>query len=449
MNYEEAMSFLEDTKQYGSRPGLESIRALMRELGDVQEQVPVVHIGGTNGKGSVGAMLSSVLTEAGYRVGWFNTPDVFSYEEEFRMDGEPIAPERLAALFTEVRTACERLVAPSSADSTCGNAVNPPTHPTRFEVETAAAFLWFYEEKCDIALVEVGMGGALDATNLIHKPLVSVLTSIGMDHMNFLGDTLTGIAEEKVGIIKPGCPVVTTPQEPEVMEVIRTRCEELRAPLILADAARMAERVKGNDSLETKWDSALACLSLRGAFQAENAACALAVLQVLQGKAPGQSEVPEADAAGRCFNIPDAAIARGLANTRWPGRYECVAAEPAFILDGAHNASAAKRLREALDADFPGRTFRYIMGVLADKDCDAIARAMFHPGDRVCTVTPPDPRALSAEELADRLAAQGVDAHPCAGVQDALSCVRSESSEDDVIAAFGSLSYLKDMREII
>ncbi len=438
MNYEEAMSFLEDTKQYGSRPGLESIRALLRELGDVQERVPVVHIGGTNGKGSVGAMLSSVLAEAGYRVGWFNTPDVFSYEEEFRMDGEPITRERLAALFTAVRAACERLVAPNPADSACGDAANPTAHPTRFEVETAAAFLWFYEEKCDIALVEVGMGGALDATNLINRPLVSVLASIGMDHMNFLGDSLTGIAEEKAGIIKADCPAVTVPQEPEVMEVIRARCEELSAPLIIAENAQIAD-----------WDNTLAQLALRGAFQAENAACALAVLQLLQGNIPGQSEVLEADAAGRRFDIPDDATARGLANTRWPGRYEYVAAEPTIILDGAHNESAAKRLCEALDADFPGRTFRYIMGVLADKDCDAIARAMFHPGDRVCTVTPPDPRALSAKELADCITAQGIDAYPCAGVQDALSCVRNDSSEDDVIVAFGSLSYLKELREIL
>ncbi len=438
MNYEEAMSFLEDTKQYGSRPGLESIRALMRELGDVQEQVPVVHIGGTNGKGSVGAMLSSVLTEAGYRVGWFNTPDVFSYEEEFRMDGEPIARERLAALFTEVRAACDRMTAPSQKDSACGDAANPPAHPTRFEVETAAAFLWFYEEKCDIALVEVGMGGALDATNLIHKPLVSVLTSIGLDHMNFLGDSLTGIAEEKAGIIKPDCPVVTVPQEPDVMAVIRARCEELHAPLILADAAQMGDK-----------NNVLSQLALRGAFQAENAACALTVLQILQGNTPGQNGALEADTSQRFFDIPDNAIARGLADTRWPGRYECVAAEPTIILDGAHNESAAKRLREALDADFPGRTFRYIMGVLSDKDCDAIARAMFRPGDRVCTLTPPDPRALSAEELTERLAAQGVDAHPCAGVQDALSCVRNDVSKGDIIVAFGSLSYLREIREAI
>ncbi len=438
MNYEEAMSFLEDTKQYGSRPGLESIRALMRGLGDVQERVPVVHIGGTNGKGSVGAMLSSVLTEAGYRVGWFNTPDVFSYEEEFRMDGEPIARERLAALFTEVRAACERLVSSGPANAARGDPADRPSHPTRFEVETAAAFLWFYEEQCDLALVEVGMGGALDATNLIHKPLVSVLTSIGMDHMHFLGDTLTGIAEEKTGIIKPGCPVVTVPQEPDVMAVIRARCEDLHAPLILAENARTAD-----------WYNALARMALRGAFQEENAACALTVLQVLQGNPAGKGEATERDVAGRCFDISDDAIARGLAHTCWPGRYECVAASPTILIDGAHNGPAAKRLREALDADFPGRTCRYIMGVLEDKDCDAIARAMFQPGDLVYTVTPPDSRGLPAKELAERLTAQCIDAHPCAGVQDALSCVRKDASEGDVIVAFGSLSYLKEMREII
>ena len=182
MNYNEAMAFLDETKKYGSQLGLSSIRNLMQELGNVQDQVPVVHIGGTNGKGSVGAMLSSVLTEAGYRVGHFDTPDVFSYEEEFLMNGIPIEKERLARLFTEVSVACEKLTAKGLP------------HPTRFEVETAAAFLWFYEEKCDLALVEVGMGGETDATNLIIRPLVSLLTSVSMDHMQFLGNTLQEIA---------------------------------------------------------------------------------------------------------------------------------------------------------------------------------------------------------------------------------------------------------------
>ena len=201
MNYMEAMEFLEETKKYGSILGLQSIQKLMACLGNVQDQVPMIHIGGTNGKGSVGAMLSSVLAEAGYRVGRFNTPDVFSYEEEFLMNGEPIGKERLAELFTEVSEACGRLVKTGQS------------HPTRFEVETAAAFLWFCEENCDIALIEVGMGGETDATNIIKKPLISVLTSISMDHMKFLGNSLEEIAQVKAGIIKEGCPVVMAEQK--------------------------------------------------------------------------------------------------------------------------------------------------------------------------------------------------------------------------------------------
>ena len=209
MNYIEAMDFLEETKKYGSQLGLTSIQNLMAELGNIQDEIPLVHIGGTNGKGSVGAMLSQVLTESGYRVGRFCTPDVFAYEDEFQMNGINIKKERLAQLFTKVKAACEKLVAQGKA------------HPTRFEVETAAAFLWFYEEKCDIALLEVGMGGATDATNLIRKPLVSVLTSISMDHILFLGNSLAEIATVKSGIIKSQVPIVTMQQKPEAMEVIK------------------------------------------------------------------------------------------------------------------------------------------------------------------------------------------------------------------------------------
>ena len=199
MNYIEAMDFLEETKKYGSQLGLTSIQNLMAELGNIQDEIPLVHIGGTNGKGSVGAMLSQVLTESGYRVGRFCTPDVFAYEDEFQMNGINIKKERLAQLFTKVKAACEKLVAQGKA------------HPTRFEVETAAAFLWFYEEKCDIALLEVGMGGATDATNLIRKPLVSVLTSISMDHIRFLGNSLAEIATVKSGVLESPIPLKIQP----------------------------------------------------------------------------------------------------------------------------------------------------------------------------------------------------------------------------------------------
>ncbi len=433
MDYDEAMAFLTETKKYGSRPGLTTIRALMRELGDVQERVPVVHIGGTNGKGSVGAMLSAALTEAGYKVGWFNTPEVFSYEEEFRVNGVPIAKDRLAEIFTEVQEACGPLRAESLPDVVSSGGASSseahgdvaPLHPTRFEVETAAAFLWFYRERCDLALIEVGMGGALDATNLITKPLVSVLTSVGRDHTRFLGDTLREIATAKAGIVKLGCPVVTAPQEPEVTRVIRARCDELQAPLYVVNSDSAAR--------------------LFPPFMEENASCAVKTLEVLRARYPD-----------RFSRLTDETIASGLGKTDWPGRYERLRLPgadgsdgPLLILDGAHNPPAARRLREALDADYPNQNFRYLMGVLADKDYESMARILFRPGDRVLTVTPPNPRGLPASTLAAVLRAQKIAAHPCETVRDAVSYIKREAKSEDVIVALGSLSYLGALKQAL
>ncbi|MCD8230817.1 MAG: bifunctional folylpolyglutamate synthase/dihydrofolate synthase [Clostridiales bacterium] len=429
MTYEEAMSFLEDTKKYGIQPGLGSIKALMRELGDVQERVPIVHIAGTNGKGSVGAMLSSVLSEAGYLVGRFATPDVFSYEEEFLMNGKPIEKERLAGIFTKVADKCKELVRKGRP------------HPTRFEVETAAAFLWFQEENCDIALVEVGMGGATDATNLIRKPLVSVLTSISRDHTKFLGDTLAGIASAKAGIIKEGCRVVSVRQEPKVMAVIRETCEKRRAPLEVADVEMTDEPVCRDGAISFSWDASVFAdcaaapfditLGLRGDFQLQNAVCALKVLEVLKKKYP---------------RITPSVVSVGMQNVRWPGRFEQILSSPDVFLDGAHNEDAVSKLRIALDHSFPKRKIIYIMGVLADKEYDRMIRLMFRAGDRVYTVTPPNSRALSAEELAAQLKRQKVDAISCENPRDAVSYALAEADARDVILAFGSLYYLNGVR---
>ena len=242
MNYQEAMAFLEETKKYGSQLGLTSITNLMKELGDVQEKVPVVHIAGTNGKGSTGAMLASVLRESGYKTGHFSTPDVFSYEEEFRINGTLIEKQRLAEVFTEVAEGCRKMV------------INGLPHPTRFEVETAAAFLWFYEEQCDIAVIEVGMGGATDATNLIRKPLLSILTSVSIDHTGFLGNTLSEIAEVKAGIIKENCPVVCVKQSEEVMDVIQTVAESKNSILDWADAAEASAICMTKDGMCFDWN---------------------------------------------------------------------------------------------------------------------------------------------------------------------------------------------------
>ncbi len=558
MNYEEAMSFLEDTKQYGSRLGLDTIRALMHELGDVQDKVPAIHISGTNGKGSVGAMLSSILTESGYKVGWFNSPEVFSYEEEFRICGEPISRERLAQIFTGVKAACEKVDAKIGRSSQEYYEVDDITrynhlnslgvedtarynhlksfemedetryshlkssevedetlyhHPTSFEVETAAAFLWFYEEQCDILIIEVGMGGADDATNVIESPLVSVLTSISKDHIHTLGYTLPEIAGVKAGIIKPGCPVVTVEQEPDVMDVILKRCSEAGAPLYRADAG-MTEDFSYADGVSSfDWGGRRITLGLHAPLQTENASCALKVVDVLRECYPE-----------RYGDISDENVVRALAKTRWPGRYERLelgdegvmsvpepelgdAGEmsvpklelndegvmpvsepelgdegvmsvpksgfgdeggmpvpdgpgrlfdaddksrghaPTIILDGAHNEAAALRLREALDADFPGRRIVYIMGVLADKDFGAMARIMFNPGDRVYTVTTSSPRALPAKELAEQLSRQDIDAVPCGTARDAVAGAMAEAGAGDVILAFGSLYCLGEIRE--
>lgn len=430
MNYKQAMSFLEDTKKYGSQMGLESIRNLMQEIGNVQDQIPIVHIAGTNGKGSVGAMLSAVLTEAGYRVGRFDTPDVFSYEEEFLMNGKPIEKDRLAQLFTKVEKACKKMTESGLP------------HPTRFEVETAAAFLWFYEEKCDLAFVEVGMGGETDATNLISKPLVSVLTSVSMDHMKFLGNTLAEIAEVKAGIIKQGCPVVCMKQSDEAMEVILKKCERQQAFLVRTDASMAKDIVCKEGKFSFNWDIS-ACnynpeqknirisIGLRGGFQLENSVCVLKVLELLKEKYP---------------KITGEKIQKGLENVRWPGRFEQILSKPDVFLDGAHNEDAVRKLRETLNTAFPGRRIIYIMGVLADKEYDKMIRIMFRKGDRVFTVTPPNPRAFSAEELADQLKRQNIDAIYCEKPEDAVLYALDEADAGDMILAFGSLYYLNGIR---
>lgn len=422
MNYIEAMDFLKKTKKYGSQLGLTSIQNLMAELGNIQDEIPLVHIGGTNGKGSVGAMLSQVLTEAGYRVGRFCTPDVFVYEDEFQMNGINIEKGRLAQLFTRVKAACEKLVAQGMA------------HPTRFEVETAAAFLWFYEENCDMALLEVGMGGATDATNLIRKPLVSVLTSISMDHIRFLGNSLAEIATVKSGIIKPQVPVVTMQQKPEAMEVIKKKAEEMQAELIVADITQVQNITQKDGRYAFEWKAPRCIpvtLSLCGAFQVENAVCVLNVLRILQKKYP---------------KITETVIQQGLSHTIWHGRMEQIGTGPDFYLDGAHNEDAVRKLRKTLDEGFSNRRIVYIMGVLADKDYEKMITMMYQPGDRVYTVTPQNPRALDGKELEKQLFGQNIDAQYCEKIQDAVLYALRDAQKEDMILAFGSLSYLRDVR---
>ena len=431
MTYEEAAEFADSTKKYGSILGLESIRNLMQELGNVQEQLHIIHVAGTNGKGSVCAFLSAALTEAGYRVGRYNSPAVFERREVFRIGETMISKEEYAAVFERVQTACEVLTKRGCP------------HPTVFEVETAAAFLWFYEKKCDLVLLETGMGGETDATNLITHPVCSVLTSIGMDHMQYLGNTIEEIAKVKAGIIKKGCPVVALKQSDGVCEVIKNKAEECGSRCVLVEVPQyMQEKpiqkqciqypVQGTTLQDVHYGSVHTALG--GIWQRENLSLALAVLKLLE-----ESGYP----------ITKEAVQSGIAKTIWHGRYEVLQTEPLFIIDGAHNPIAAKRLKETIEKDFTNREIIYIIGVLADKEHEKMLRLLLPGAKAVFTVTPDSPRALDGESLAKEARKYADNIWHVPDIGKAVKMTKETAKESDVILAVGSLSYLKEVKKAL
>lgn len=465
----------------GVVPGLDNMRHLMAEFGNIQDKLSVIHVAGTNGKGSVSAMLERVLRLGGYRTGLYSSPAVFFEEEKFRVNGEAIAKEELNGLFSEIAAACERLIR---------RGLN---HPTLFEIETAAAFLWFYRQKCEIVILEVGFGGAMDATNIIKKPLCSVITSVSMDHMAILGDTLTKIAGEKAGIIKEGCPVVTARQQPEVYEVLKQVCRERHAALFGADTevlftedteeGALAETDSGGFSspdgthmrrrkaASARYRDGYLCfdwegysclqLSLLGAYQVENGMCVVRTLEVL---------------AGLGFPVGESTLREGLRTTIWPGRFEVISRKPLFVMDGAHNADAAKKLRQTLELGFTNYRIIYIIGVLRDKEHEKILKCLLPLAEMVYTVTPDSPRALSGEELCREAGKFHGDVSFAGSVRNALELALAKAKEWEgsveaagtpdenrdrepevkqdgrpggqppMILAFGSLSYLGELK---
>ena len=422
MTYDEAVEFADSTKKYGSILGLESIRNLMQELGNVHEQLHIIHVAGTNGKGSVCAFLSAALTEAGYRVGRYNSPAVFERREVFRIGETMISKEEYAAVFERVQTACEALKKRGCP------------HPTVFEVETAAAFLWFYEKKCDLVLLETGMGGETDATNLITHPVCSVLTSIGMDHMQYLGNTIEEIAKVKAGIIKKGCPVVALKQGDSVCEVIKNKAEECGSRCVLVEVPQYMQEapIWGTTLQDVHYGSVHTALG--GIWQRENLSLALAVLKLLE-----ESGYP----------ITKEAVQSGIAKTIWHGRYEVLQTEPLFIIDGAHNPIAAKRLKETIEKDFTNREIIYIIGVLADKEHEKMLRLLLPGAKAVFTVTPDSPRALDGEILAKEARKYADNIWHVPDIGKAVKMAKETAKESDVILAVGSLSYLKEVKKAL
>jgi dihydrofolate synthase/folylpolyglutamate synthase len=403
-------AFMEKAAGYGSVLGLSSITELLDKLQHPEDDLSVIHVAGTNGKGSTCCFLRNVLTVAGYTVGMYTSPAVFSYEERFTIDGEPIGGQELQQYLQRIARCCQEIEAAGHA------------HPTVFEIETALAFLYFKEQQCDFVLLEVGMGGATDATNVIKDSVVSVFASIGRDHMGFLGNTPEEIAGVKAGIIKEGGCAVSIWQDKEVARVLQERAKEKNAELIFCD--RQAVRVVDKTHVSYR-DFPEITLGMQGTYQIDNAVLALEVVAALRK---------------RGVKITDEAIVKGMAMAHWPGRMECISQRYQFYLDGAHNLPAALRLKETLELCFTNKTITYIIGVLADKEHEKMLSVLLPLGHSVITVTPDNPRAYSGEALAEEVRLLGYEAEFAPDLSLAVKMALSQHT--DMILALGSLSYL-------
>lgn len=509
MTYEQARKFIEQTTKFGSVLGLVSMNALMDELGNVQNTVPIIHIAGTNGKGSVGAYLAAILKEAGLKVGRYCSPAVFHPLECWQYDGRMITEEEYAAIMSQVKEACDIVVSKG-------------IQPTVFEVETAAAFLYFSQMPTDILLLETGLGGETDATNVVKHPLACVFTNISRDHMQFLGETLTEIATVKAGIIKAGAKVFSAKQQPEVEDVlkryyninnsyfrnaqssmeesmlekncfIKKQAEEEATNQVCFHKKHEEWSNFGKQSIvrenqqEIKFvdEEKLHLISqtagelvfsykgveyttqLSGSYQMKNAALSIEVaeemldilcivktetqmaLQPLKNGNINQN-ISKADTRNNICNQKASIIRNGIKNTFWPGRFEVLTKDPLCIMDGAHNEDAACMLLRTLENCFTKSSLVYIIGVLADKEHKQMLKIMQTYANKVYTITPPNARALDAKALAEEAKEFYQDVTACESIEQAVteSFIYAREHEKSILA-FGSLSYLAELKDAI
>jgi dihydrofolate synthase/folylpolyglutamate synthase len=420
MNYEEAMEYIHNTLKFGLKLGLHNISTLLDMMGNPHKKLKYVHVAGTNGKGSTVAFISQILMEAGYKVGIYTSPYLERFTERIRINDREIPEDELARLTSLVKDKVDEMLAKGE------------NHPTEFEIITALAFQYFFEQSCDIVVLEVGLGGRFDSTNIIDTPLAAVITTISYDHKDRLGNTLGEIAYEKAGIIKPDGDVVLYPQSEEALEVFEKACSERAASLHKVDLSGLAVRkldIDGqvfnfNDNLDLK-------INLLGEHQVKNAVTALSTVQILRGK-------------GLC--IPDDAVRKGLANTRWPGRLEIVNRNPIFLIDGAHNPEGIEVLKQFLMEHFQDKRKIFIMGVLKDKEYKLMVETIVPMADLILTVTPNNKRSLPASELADFIKAYCKNVLVSDKIGEAVRTSLNTASPDDVICAFGSLYYIGEVR---
>lgn len=408
MDYKEALEYINGVSWLGSKPGLARVTELLERLGRPQDALKFVHIAGTNGKGSCAAMLSSVMKCCGYRTGLFTSPYLARFNERMQVNGRQIGDGALAELVAAVKPAAEAM----------------EDHPTEFEMMTAAAFLWFRQENCDIVVLETGLGGRLDATNVIAAPEAAVIMNIGLDHTQILGDTVEQIAAEKAGIIKPGCCCVLYRQQESVMDVIKGRCQALGVPLHVADFARIHSEFDSLYGQSFSYKGELYALPLLGRHQLKNASTVLETVEVLRD---------------RGWKLEQSDVEHGLYAVSWPGRFELIHDAPLFVVDGGHNPQGAGTVVENLLNYFRENHRVMLVGMLADKDVEGTLDVLNRAADAYVCTTPESGRALPAEELAKKLEKYGRRVTVRPAIPDAVGAACDAAGDTGMVCAVGSL----------
>ncbi len=416
MDYKEALEYINGVSWMGTKPGLTRVTALLEKLGRPQDALKFIHIAGTNGKGSTCAMLSSILQHAGYKTGLYTSPYIVSFNERIQINGENIPDEALCRITEAVKP-----LADSMDDK-----------PTEFELVTAIGFAYFAREHCDVVVCEVGMGGEFDATNVILPPEAAVICNIGLDHTEVLGDTLEKIAATKSGVIKPGCDAVCYRESESVEAVIQARCDKVGATLHKADFAALRPVSHSLEGQVFSWNRFENLrLPLLGEHQLKNAAVVLTTADALRA---------------RGWNITDGDIRAGLADVTWPGRFELARRDPLFIIDGGHNPQCIEALTKNIREYLSNRPLTVLTGVLADKDYACMYESVAPFAREFITVTPPNPRALDGEKLAEYLRQFGKPVIPCAEIETGVRTAIAHAGKDGVVLCYGSLYMIGDIK---
>lgn len=419
MNVNEAIAYIHSVCWKGSIPGLGRTQKLLSLMGDPHKKLKYIHIAGTNGKGSTAAMTASILRKAGYKTGLYTSPYIYRFNERMQIDGEQISDEELAQI-----TAWIKPLAQSMEES-----------PTEFELVSCIAFEYFMRNGCDIVVLEVGMGGALDSTNVIPTPEVAVITNIGLDHTDVLGKTVEEIAETKAGIIKEGGSAVVYRGTPGVEAVFEKVCAERHVSLKKADFESLKLLRHGLEGQVFDCGSRKALeLPLLGDHQLHNAAVVLGVMDTLIEKG---------------WKITEENIRTGLRDVSWPGRFDIMRRNPLFIIDGGHNPQCIEALVKNIQDYLAGQKIIVLTGVLADKDYADMYKPVMPLVQEFVCITPPNPRKLDAAELAQYLTNAGAVATACSSITEGVRTAMEKAGKDGVVLYFGSLYAIGAVRDAL